>query len=54
MDRRSKKWFMVDFAVPFDTNVVKTVVVVVLLLTGLNVTNKKNFHYNQKESILIC
>ena len=24
MDRRSKKWFMVDFAVPFDSNVVKT------------------------------
>ena len=24
VDRRSKKWFMVDFAVPFDSNVVKT------------------------------
>ena len=24
VDRKSKKWFMVDFAVPFDSNVVKT------------------------------
>ena len=24
VDRRSKKWFMVDFVVPFDSNVAKT------------------------------